>query len=415
MRRVVVTGMGAVSPIGNTAVETWKNMVAGKNGINYITRFDTSDYKVKIAAEVKDFDPLKYMTKSELGRTDLFCQYAMSAACEAVEDSGLDVERVDSTKFGVYVGSGTGGMITYTEEMKKLMDRGPRRVSPFFIPKMIGNMAAGQIAVRFGCNGATLPVVTACATSTNAIGEAYRAIKHGYADVIIAGGSEAAIVPLAVAGFTNCQALTETENIEEASIPFDKRRNGFVMGEGAGILILEDYDHAINRNAYIYGEIAGYGNTCDGYHMTAPDPEATHSSLAIKDALKEAGYFSEKIDPQRVYVNAHGTSTPLNDKTETVAIKKAFGENEAKKLHVSSTKSMTGHMLGAAGAIEAIAALKAIEKNIIPPTINYLEKDDECDLDITPNKAVVTEIDLAISTSLGFGGHNGCIAFKAVR
>lgn len=352
MRRVVVTGMGAVSPIGNTAVETWKNMVAGKNGINYITRFDTSDYKVKIAAEVKDFDPLKYMTKSELGRTDLFCQYAMSAACEAVEDSGLDVERVDSTKFGVYVGSGTGGMITYTEEMKKLMDRGPRRVSPFFIPKMIGNMAAGQIAVRFGCNGATLPVVTACATSTNAIGEAYRAIKHGYADVIIAGGSEAAIVPLAVAGFTNCQALTETENIEEASIPFDKRRNGFVMGEGAGILILEDYDHAINRNAYIYGEIAGYGNTCDGYHMTAPDPEATHSSLAIKDALKEAGYFSEKIDPQRVYVNAHGTSTPLNDKTETVAIKKAFGENEAKKLHVSSTKSMTGHMLGAAGAIE---------------------------------------------------------------
>ena len=415
MRRVVVTGMGAVSPIGNTAVETWKNMVAGKNGINYITRFDTSDYKVKIAAEVKDFDPLKYMTKSELGRTDLFCQYAMSAACEAVEDSGLDVERVDSTKFGVYVGSGTGGMITYTEEMKKLMDRGPRRVSPFFIPKMIGNMAAGQIAVRFGCNGATLPVVTACATSTNAIGEAYRAIKHGYADVIIAGGSEAAIVPLAVAGFTNCQALTETENIEEASIPFDKRRNGFVMGEGAGILILEDYDHAINRNAYIYGEIAGYGNTCDGYHMTAPDPEATYSSLAIKDALKEAGYFSEKIDPQRVYVNAHGTSTPLNDKTETVAIKKAFGENEAKKLHVSSTKSMTGHMLGAAGAIEAIAALKAIEKNIIPPTINYLEKDDECDLDITPNKAVVTEIDLAISTSLGFGGHNGCIVFKAVR
>lgn len=415
MRRVVVTGMGAVSPIGNTAVETWENMVAGKNGINYITRFDTSDYKVKIAAEVKDFDPLKYMTKSELGRTDLFCQYAMSAACEAVEDSGLDVEKVDSTKFGVYVGSGTGGMITYTEEMKKLMDRGPRRVSPFFIPKMIGNMAAGQIAVRFGCNGATLPVVTACATSTNAIGEAYRAIKHGYADVIIAGGSEAAIVPLAVAGFTNCQALTETENIEEASIPFDKRRNGFVMGEGAGILILEDYDHAINRNAYIYGEIAGYGNTCDGYHMTAPDPEATHSSLAIKDAIKEAGYFSEKIDPQRVYVNAHGTSTPLNDKTETVAIKKAFGENEAKKLHVSSTKSMTGHMLGAAGAIEAIAALKAIEKNIIPPTINYLEKDDECDLDITPNKAVVTEIDLAISTSLGFGGHNGCIVFKAVR
>ena len=415
MRRVVVTGMGAVSPIGNTAVETWENMVAGKNGINYITRFDTSDYKVKIAAEVKDFDPLKYMTKSELGRTDLFCQYAMSAACEAVEDSGLDVEKVDSTKFGVYVGSGTGGMITYTEEMKKLMDRGPRRVSPFFIPKMIGNMAAGQIAVRFGCNGATLPVVTACATSTNAIGEAYRAIKHGYADVIIAGGSEAAIVPLAVAGFTNCQALTETENIEEASIPFDKRRNGFVMGEGAGILILEDYEHAINRNAYIYGEIAGYGNTCDGYHMTAPDPEATYSSLAIKDALKEAGYFSEKIDPQRVYVNAHGTSTPLNDKTETVAIKKAFGENEAKKLHVSSTKSMTGHMLGAAGAIEAIAALKAIEKNIIPPTINYLEKDDECDLDITPNKAVVTEIDLAISTSLGFGGHNGCIAFKAVR
>lgn len=415
MRRVVVTGMGAVSPIGNTAVETWESMVAGKNGVNYITRFDTSDFKVKIAAEVKDFDPLKYMAKAEIGRTDLFCQYALSAACEAMEDSGLDIEKIDSKKFGVYVGSGTGGMITYTEEMKKLMERGPRRVSPFFVPKMIGNMAAGQIAVRFGCNGATLPVVTACATSTNAIGEAYRAIKHGYADVIIAGGSEAAIVPLAVAGFTNCQALTETQNLDEASIPFDKRRSGFVMGEGAGILILEEYEHAINRNAYIYAELAGYGNTCDAYHMTAPDPSADYSSLAIKNAIEEAGYFDEKIESSKVYVNAHGTSTPLNDKTETAAIKKAFGEADAKKLFVSSTKSMTGHMLGAAGAIEAIAAIKAIEKNVVPPTINYVQADEECDLNITPNKAVETEINLAVSTSLGFGGHNGCIAFKSIK
>ena len=303
--------------------------------------------------------------------------------------------------------------MTFAEEYEKLMTRGPRKISPFFIPKMIGNMAAGQIAVKFGCNGATLPVVTACATSTNAIGEAYRAIKDGYADGIIAGGAEAAIVPLAVAGFTSCQALTETEEIDGASIPFDKRRSGFVMGEGAGILILEEYDHAIKRNAHIYAEVAGYANTCDGHHMTAPDPEAKHSARAIKEAITQAGFFEENINPNTVYINAHGTSTPLNDKTETLAIKKVFGE-DAYKLHISSTKSMTGHMLGAAGAVEAIAAIKAIDENIVPPTINFKERDEQCDLNITPNVAVETNITMSVSTSLGFGGHNGCLVFKEI-
>ena len=416
MRRVVVTGIGAVSPIGNTASAMWQSMKEGKNGIDKISHFDTSDYKVKVAAEVKDFNPLLQIDgikKSELGRMDLFCHYALAAACEALADSGLNKENIESERFGVYVGSGTGGMVTFAEEYEKLMTRGPRKISPFFIPKMIGNMAAGQIAVKFGCNGATLPVVTACATSTNAIGEAYRAIKDGYADGIIAGGAEAAIVPLAVAGFTSCQALTETEEIDGASIPFDKRRSGFVMGEGAGILILEEYDHAIKRNAHIYAEVAGYANTCDGYHMTAPDPEAKHSARAIKEAITQAGFFEENINPNTVYINAHGTSTPLNDKTETLAIKKVFGE-DAYKLHISSTKSMTGHMLGAAGAVEAIAAIKAIDENIVPPTINFKERDEQCDLNITPNVAVETNITMSVSTSLGFGGHNGCLVFKEI-
>ncbi len=412
MKRVVITGVGAVSPIGNTVPKMWESMTKGKSGIGKITRFDTSDFKVKIAAEVKDFNPELYMERSEAKREDLYSQYAVAAASQAVEDSGINVDNVERTRFGVYVGSGTGGMITFSEEYEKLMTKGPRRVSPFFIPKMIGNMAAGNIAIKFGCNGATLPVVTACATSTNAIGEAYRAIKHGYADAIIAGGSEATIVPLAVAGFTTCQALATTEDVNAASIPFDKRRSGFVMGEGAGILILEEYEHAVNRGAKIYAEIAGYGNTCDAYHMTAPDDNAFNSSEAIKIALKEAGYENSKIASNEIYVNAHGTSTPLNDKTETFAIKKAFGEEIAKDIHISSTKSMTGHMLGAAGAVEAIATIKAIEDNIVPPTINYIEKDDECDLNITPNKAIETDIKMGVSISLGFGGHNGCIVFK---
>lgn len=415
MKRVVITGIGAVTPIGNTAEETWKNMVDGKCGIGQITRFDTSDYKVKLAAEVKDFDPLQYMEKSEARKEDLYSQYAVAAAIQAVEDSEVNTENTDPYRFGVYVGSGTGGMTTFSEEHGKLLERGPRKVSPFFVPMMISNMAAGNIAIRFGCKGATLPVVTACATSTNAVGEAYRAVKHGYADVIIAGGAEATIVPLAVAGFTNCQALSLTENPEEASIPFDARRNGFVMGEGAGMLILEEYEHAVSRGAKIYAEIKGYGNTCDAYHMTAPDPEAESSGHAVKLAFEEAGYFEGELSPESVYINAHGTSTPLNDKTETAAIKKAFGEAEAKKLHVSSTKSMTGHMLGAAGAVEAIAAVKAIEEGIVPPTIGYKEADPECDLDITPNKAVKADIKMSASISLGFGGHNGCVVFGAVE
>lgn len=415
MKRVVITGIGAVTPIGNTADETWKSMVEGKNGIGFISRFDTSEYKVKLAAEVKDFDPLQYMEKSESRREDLYSQYAVAAACQAVEDSGVSVENTDPYRFGVYVGSGTGGMTTFGEEHTKLLERGPRKVSPFFVPMMIGNMAAGNIAIKFGCKGVTLPVVTACATSTNAVGEAYRAVKHGYADVIIAGGAEATIVPLAVAGFTNCQALSLSEDPNEASIPFDARRNGFVMGEGAGMLILEEYEHAVERGAKIYAEIKGYGNTCDAYHMTAPDPEAESSGHAVKLAFEEAGFFEGGTAPETVYINAHGTSTPLNDKTETTAIKKAFGEEDAKKLHVSSTKSMTGHMLGAAGAVEAIAAIKAIDEGIVPPTIGYKEADPECDLDITPNSAVKADIKMSASISLGFGGHNGCVVFSAVE
>lgn len=412
MKRVVVTGIGAVTPIGNTAEETWKGMVAGKNGIGPITRFDTTEYKAKLAAEVKGFDPLEYMDKSESRREDLFSQYAIAAACQAVADSGVNEENTDPYRYGVYVGSGIGGMKTFSDECAKLIERGPRKVSPFFVPMMISNMAAGNIAIRFGCKGVTLPVVTACATSTNAVGEAYRAIKHGYADVIIAGGAEATILPMAVAGFTNCQALSLSEDPNEASIPFDARRSGFVMGEGAGILILEEYEHAIARNAKIYAEISGYANTCDAYHMTAPDPQAESSARAVELAFEEAGYKSGTVKPEDIYVNAHGTSTPLNDKTETSALKKAFGEEAAKKLHVSSTKSMTGHMLGAAGAVEAIAAVKAIDEGVVPPTIGYKEADPECDLDITPNNAVKTDIKMSASISLGFGGHNGCVVFN---
>lgn len=414
MKKVVVTGIGAVSPIGNTAEQMWQAMCEGKNGIGQITRFDTSEYKVKLAAEVKDFDPLEYMDKSESRREDLYSQYAVAAATQAVADSGINAENVDPYRYGVYVGSGIGGMATFSNEHTKLIERGPRKVSPFFVPMIISNMAAGNIAIRFGCKGATLPVVTACATSTNAVGEAYRSIKHGYADVIIAGGAEATIIPIAVAGFTNCQALSLSDDPNKASIPFDANRNGFVMGEGAGMLILEEEEHAKKRGAHIYAEVVGYGNTCDAYHMTAPDPEAESSARAIKNAFAEAVGEDLDIDASKVYINAHGTSTPLNDKTETTAIKKVFGE-DAKKLSVSSTKSMTGHMLGAAGAVEAIAAIKALEMGIVPPTINYSEKDPECDLDITPNVAKQKELELSASTSLGFGGHNACVAFKKYR
>ena len=409
MKRVVVTGLGVVSPVGNDVPSFWQSLTEGRCGIGPITAFDTTGYKVKIAAEVKDFDPLLYMENGDAKRQDAFSQYAVAASAQAVKDSGLKSgDNIDPFRFGVYIGTGTGGMQTFMQEAAKLAEKGPGRVSPFFIPMMIGNMAAGNVALKFGAQGPSLPIMTACATSTNAIGEAYRTIKHGYADAILAGGSEATVIEMAVAGFTNCMALTQNTDPSCASIPFDKRRNGFVMGEGSGIIVLEEYEHAIARGAHIYAEVCGYGNTNDAHHMTAPDPDAKGSSRAIILAVEEAGIKAEDV----IYINAHGTSTPLNDKTETRAIKLALGEETARKAHISSTKSMTGHMLGAAGGVEAIATVRALKHGIIPPTIGYAEPDPDCDLDYTPNTAVKADVTLGISTSLGFGGHNGCLAFR---
>ena len=409
MKRVVVTGLGVISPVGNDVPSFWQSLIEGRCGIGPITAFDTTDYKVKIAAEVKNFDPLIYMEKGEARKQDAFSQYAVAAASQAMQDSGLvSGENIDAFRLGVYIGTGTGGMQTFMQEAAKLYEKGPGRVSPFFIPMMIGNMAAGNVALKFRAQGPSLPIMTACATSTNAIGEAYRTIKHGYADAIIAGGSEATVIQMAVAGFTNCMALTQNTDPSCASIPFDKRRNGFVMGEGSGVIVLEEYEHAIARGANIYAEVCGYGNTNDAHHMTAPDPDAKGSARAIQLAVEEAA-----ISPQdEIYINAHGTSTPLNDKTETKAIKLALGEDTARRAHISSTKSMTGHMLGAAGGVEAIATILAVKNNMIPPTIGYAEQDPDCDLDYTPNHAVKADVTLGISTSLGFGGHNGCLAFR---
>ncbi len=407
MRRVAVTGMGAVTPLGCNVGDFWENLVQGVCGIDFITKFDASEFKAKLAAELKDFDPSIYMEKSEIRKSDKFVQYAVCAAAQAMEDSNIS-GSIAPDRLGVYYGSGIGGFDTFISEHNTMLQRGPQRVSPLFIPKMISNMGAGNIAIKFNAKGPCISVSTACATGTTAVGEAYRAIKHGYADAIIAGGSEAAISPLAVAGFINCMALSESEDKTRASIPFDKERNGFIMGEGAGALVLEEYEHAVKRGATIYAEVCGYGSTCDAFHVTSPDTEAEASSAAIKECLKEAG---EGINAETVYFNAHGTSTPLNDKTETTAIKKAFGE-DAYKIHISSTKSMTGHLLGAAGAIEAIAAIQALRFNTVPPTIGFKEADPDCDLDYTPNTAAKTEIKLALSNSLGFGGHNACVAFS---
>lgn len=409
MKRVVITGLGAVTPVGCTVDTFWDSLKNGKCGIDYITKFDTTDFRVKVAAEVKDFDASMYMEKGEIRRSDKFVQFAIGAATQAVEDSGIK-DNIESSRFGVYFGSGIGGFDTFVSEHNNLLNRGPLRVSPHFIPKLITNMAAGNIAIKVGAKGPCIAVSTACATGTTAIGEAYRTIKSGYADAIIAGGVEASISPLAVAAFMNCMALSESDDKDAASIPFDKRRNGFVMGEGAGALIVEEYEHAVARGARIYAEVVGYGSTCDAYHVTAPDESAESSSRAISDCLKE----TDKIYPaDKIYINAHGTSTPLNDKTETKAFKNVFGD-DAYKLNISSTKSMTGHLLGAAGAVEAIASILALRDGIVPPTIGYKEKDEECDLSYTPNSAVQTELELSLSTSLGFGGHNACVAFAKV-
>ena len=408
-RRVVITGMGIVSPIGCGTEQFEAALTEGVCGIGPITRFDTADFKVKVAAEVKDdFDPLKYLSKIEVKKMDRFTRYAVTAASEAVGQSGI-AGCVDPAEFGVYYGSGIGGFETFVEEHDTLLSRGPGRVSPMFIPKMIGNIAAGQIAIRFGAKGPCISITTACATATGAIGEAYRAIRHGYCEAAVAGGAEATIHPFAMAGFQNMNALSLSPDPMRASIPFDKERAGFVMGEGAGALVLESYEHAVSRGAEILAEIVGYGSTCDAHHITAPDPEAEASGRAFSQAMKEAGYTADDV----VYINAHGTGTPLNDVTETNAIKRAFGE-DARRVKISSTKSMTGHMLGAAGAAEAVACVLALRSGVIPPTIHLNVPDPDCDLDYTPNRAVKADPTLALSSSLGFGGHNSVIALRKI-
>ncbi len=406
MRRVVITGLGIISPVGNNIPDYFENLCQGVCGIGPITHFDTEGYKVHLAAEVKDFNPADYGLENTR-RMDLYTQYAMAAARQAAEDSGI-VGAVEPDRLGVYVGSGIGGIHTFAAETEKLLNRGPGRVSPLFIPMMIANIAAGNIAMAMDAQGPCLPVVTACATSTHTIGEAFHAIAHGYADAIFAGGSEAAVEPLAIAGFTNCQALSLSEDADAASLPFDARRKGFVIGEGAGILVLEEYEHAKARGAKIYAEICGYGNTCDAHHITAPRPDGQCASRAIQLAAQEAGLS----DADSIYINAHGTGTPLNDSSETTAIKLALGEQAAKKAAISSTKSMTGHMLGAAGAAEAIVCALALKEGILPPTIHYEQPDPACDLDYVPNEARKAQASLALSTSLGFGGHNACLAFR---
>lgn len=409
LHRVVVTGIGVVSPVGNTLEETWNNLVNGVCGIAPITFFDTTDYKAKVAGEVKNFEPRDYMTKQEILRSDRFTQLAVAAAAQAVEESGV-IGTVDPARIGVYFGSGIGGINTMTKEHAKLLNKGPARVSPYCVPMMIANMAAGEIAIRYNCQGAAMPAVTACASGSNAIGEALRQIRHGYADAVITGGSDAAVNELGVAGFVNMHALSTSEDPNAASLPFDKRRAGFVIGEGATALVLEEYEHAVARGAKIYGEVCGYGSTCDAYHMTSPAPDAAGGARAMIQAMEEAGYS----ESDRVYVNAHGTGTPMNDSGETTAIKTALGEEKAHEILISSTKSMTGHLLGAAGAIEAAVCLKVLETGIVPPTINLEEPDPACDLNYVPNKAVEAEIDLCLSNSLGFGGHNACLAFRKV-
>ena len=409
MRRVAVTGMGLVSPLGNSVSECWENLVAGKNGIGPITLFDTENYKAKLAAEVKDFDAREYMPKAEMLKTDRYAQFGFAAACQAMEESEIE-GKVDPEKMGVYMGTGIGGITTFVQETTKLIEKGPRRVSPFFIPMLISNMSSGMIAIRFDCRGAAMPSVTACASGSNAIGEAVRAIRHGYLDAAIAGGSEAAITTVGMAGFINMQALSVAEDPDLASLPFDARRAGFVMGEGGAALVLEEYEHAVARGAKIYGEICGYGSTCDAHHITAPREDAREAGRAISLALEEAGYTGS----EKVYVNAHGTGTHLNDAAETAAIKAAFGEEKAREVKISSTKSMTGHLLGAAGALEAIVCLKVLNEGIIPPTINLTSPDPECDLDYVPEKAVQADIDFAVSNSFGFGGHNASLAFRRV-
>ncbi|MBR5833912.1 MAG: beta-ketoacyl-ACP synthase II [Bacteroidales bacterium] len=409
-RRVVVTGTGVISPVGNDVKTYWDSLLKGVCGIDFITSFPTDDLPVKIAGEVKDFNPADYQIEAPFARKqDKFTLYAVAAAWQAVTESGI-TGNIDPMRFGVYVGSGIGGFATQMRETEKLFNEGAKWVSPLFIPTMIANIAAGNIAIRNNACGPCLPVVTACATSTHAIGEAYRAIKHGYADAVIAGGSEAAVVPLGIAGFANAKALSRAEDPKRASLPFNRNRGGFVMAEGAAMLVLEEYEHAVARGAEIIAEICGYGNTCDAHHVTAPRPDGTTQAAAIRQALDEAGYTSDDV----LYINAHGTGTALNDTSETLAFKLALGE-DAYKAHISSIKGHIGHMLGAAGAAEAVATVLALKNGVVPPTVGLDDIEPECDLNYTPLTPVKADLTIAISDSLGFGGHNGCIAFRAVK
>lgn len=407
MRRVVVTGMGAITPIGNSVDEFWQGIKAGKVGIDEITKFDTTDYSVKLAAEVKDFVAKERMEFKAAKRMSPFSQYAVCAAKEALEQSGLDLTKEDPYKVGVSVGSGIGGMKDMEEENKKLLERGPGRIKPLLVPMMITNMAAGNVAIAFGAKGKCINVVTACATGTHSIGEAYRSIQCGEADIMIAGGTESSITPLGVAGFTSLTALTKTTDKTQASIPFDKKRSGFVMGEGAGIVVLEELEHALDRGANILAEVVGYGATCDAYHITSPAEDGSGAAKAMELAIKEAGAKPEDVD----YINAHGTSTHHNDLFETRAIKLALKE-AAKNVKVNSTKSMIGHLLGAAGGVEFITCVKSINEGYIHQTVGLTEPDEELDLDYVMGQGVETNVDFALSNSLGFGGHNATLAVR---
>jgi 3-oxoacyl-[acyl-carrier-protein] synthase II len=407
-KRVVITGVGAISPIGNTAAEFWQALLAGKSGIGLITRFDAAEYDAKIAGEVKDFDPTTFIDKKEARRMDRFTQFAIAAAKMALDDSGMDLEKEDKSRIGSYVGSGIGGMDTLHDQYKNLFEKGPNRISPFFIPMMIANMAAGQVSIAFGLQGPSSCVVTACATGTNCIGDAMKVIQRGDADVMVAGGTEAAISPAGMAGFCSMKALsTRNEAPEKASRPFERDRDGFVMGEGSGIVILESLEHALARGARIYAELAGYGTNADAYHVTAPAPEGVQAARCMELAIKDAGLQITDVD----YINAHGTSTPLNDKNETLGIKRLFGDH-AKNIAVSSIKSMTGHLLGAAGGIECVATALTVANDMMPPTINYDNPDPELDLDYVPNQARAKVVKVAISNSFGFGGHNATLLIK---
>ena len=410
-RQVVVTGIGALTPVGNSAEEFWTAITQGRSGIGSITRFDTTGYPTRIAGELKNFDPLKWVDKKEARRLDPYLQYAIACAAMAVEDAGLDVAKVDGTRFGVLVGSGIGGIQTLLDSHDTLNQKGLDRVSPFFIPMLIINMAPGLISMRFGAKGPNSSVVTACATGNHAIGDAFRIIQRGDADVMIAGGAEAIIVPLTIAGFCQMKAMsTRNDEPTKASRPFDAHRDGFVCGEGGGLVVLESQEHALRRDARVYAEVIGYGMSSDAYHMTAPDPEGDGAARAMASALKDAA-----LDPTEVgYINAHGTSTPYNDKFETMGIKRVFGEH-AYKFAVSSTKSMIGHLLGAAGGVEAIATVLAISHGLLPPTINYETPDPECDLDYVPNQARKQEVEVALSNAFGFGGTNATLAFRRFR